>query len=232
MSASTLAAVLWDMDGTLVDTEPYWMQAETALVHQHGRTWSHEQALRLVGLGLEDSARIFQDAGVRMGIHAIVDHLTDEVMRLLATQGVPFRPGAKELMASLRDAGIPTALVTMSLGRMARTVVDLIDFTAFDVVIAGDDSTRPKPFPDPYLQACAALGVAARDTVAIEDSPNGLRSAVAAGTAAIGVPHMVSIAGAGAHAVWPTLEGRTAADLAEFHRAHRGSHRGSEGENS
>lgn len=230
MSASTLAAVLWDMDGTLVDTEPYWMSAETALVERFGGTWSHEQALRLVGLGLEDSARIFQDSGVRMGIHDIVDHLTDDVMGQLATRGVPFRPGARELLASLRDAGIPTALVTMSLSRMARTVVDLMDFQGFDVVIAGDDATRPKPFPDPYLQACAALGVEPASCVAIEDSPNGLRSAVAAGTAAIGVPHMVSIAGAGAHAVWPTLAGRTAEDVARFHSAHLSSgHRGRTG---
>jgi HAD superfamily hydrolase (TIGR01509 family) len=209
------------MDGTLVDTEPYWMAAETPLVESFGGTWSHEQALRLVGLGLEDSARIFQDAGVRMSVDGIIDHLTDDVMSRLALTGVPFRPGARELLASLREAGIKTGLVTMSMRRMATTVVDLIDFDAFDVIIAGDDATRPKPFPDPYLQACEALGVTPEQAVAIEDSPNGLRSAVASGASVIGVPLMVSIAGAGAHAVWPTLEGRTADDLVAFHAAHR-----------
>lgn len=221
MKPAPLAAVLWDMDGTLVDTEPYWMAAETPLVESFGGTWSHEQALGLVGLGLEDSARIFQNAGVRMGVHDIIDHLTDDVMRRLATTGVPFRPGARELLADLRAAGIKTGLVTMSMRRMADTVVDLIDFDAFDVVIAGDDSTRPKPFPDPYLQACEALGVTPDEVVAIEDSPNGLRSAVASGAAVIGVPLMVSLTGAGAHVLWPTLEGRTAADVASFHAAHR-----------
>jgi beta-phosphoglucomutase-like phosphatase (HAD superfamily) len=88
------------------------------------------------------------------------------------------------------------------------------------VVGAGAPATRPKPFPDPYLQACAVLGVDSRATVAIEDSPNGLRSAVASGAAVIGVPHMVSITGAGAHAVWPTLAGRTAQDVVRFHSGH------------
>ncbi|MFS0733151.1 HAD family phosphatase [Microbacterium sp. 1P10UB] len=211
------AAVLWDMDGTLVDTEPYWMAAETPLVEEFGGTWSHEQALDLVGRGLEDSARIFQAAGVRMSVPEIIDRLTDDVMAGLAADGVPFRPGARELLAELRAAGIKTALVTMSMGRMARSVVDLIDFDAFDVVIAGDDATRPKPFPDPYLQACELLGVDPLDTVAIEDSPNGLLSAVASGASVIGVPHMVPLEGTGAQALWPTLAGRGVADVAAVH---------------
>ena len=213
------------MDGTLVDTEPYWMAAEGPLVASYGGTWSHEQALQLVGLGLEDSARIFQAAGVRMSVPEIIDRLTDDVMTALAHDGVPFRPGARELLQSLREAGIKTGLVTMSMRRMATTVVDLIDFDAFDVIIAGDDSTRPKPFPDPYLQACEALGVTPDQVVAIEDSPNGLRSAVASGAAVIGVPLMVSLAGAGAHTLWPTLDGRSADDVAGFHAEHHAARR-------
>lgn len=208
------------MDGTLVDTEPYWMAAEFPLIESFGGTWSHEQALEVVGLGLDDSARIFQDAGVRMSAADIVTRLTDDVTGMLGTQGVPFRPGARELLQSLRDAGIKTGLVTMSMRRMAELVVDLIPFDAFDVIIGGDDSTRPKPFPDPYLQACEALGVQPHETVAIEDSPNGLRSAIAAGTVALGVPHIVSLEGVGAAGLWPTLEGRTATDVAEFHARH------------
>jgi HAD superfamily hydrolase (TIGR01509 family) len=208
------------MDGTLVDTEGYWMAAETALVESFGSTWSHEQALQLVGKGLEDSARVFQDHGVRMGVHDIVDHLTDDVMRQLASQGVPVRPGARELLTGLRTAGVKTALVTMSLRRMAEAVVDLIEFDAFDVVLAGDDATRPKPFPDPYLQACEALGVSPEQCVAIEDSPTGVRSAVASGASVIGVPLMVSLTGVGAHALWETLDGRSFDDVAAFHSAH------------
>ncbi|MGC5169804.1 HAD family hydrolase [Micromonospora sp. DT81.3] len=218
-------AVLWDMDGTLVDTEPYWMAAEYPLVEGFGGTWSHEQGLQLVGLGLEDSARIFQSAGVRMGVHDIIETLTDSVLRRVAADGVPFRPGARELLQDLKMAGIPTALVTMSVRRMAQSIIELIDFPAFDVVIAGDESTRPKPFPDPYLQACAALGVDPSETVAIEDSPNGIRSAVASGAVTLGVPHMVSLQGAGAAGLWPSLDGRTVDDIAQFHAAHTGAKR-------
>ncbi|MEZ3160163.1 HAD family phosphatase [Microbacterium sp. BWT-B31] len=220
MSPRLPAAVLWDMDGTLVDTEPFWMAAETPLIESFGGSWSHEQALRLVGLGLEDTARIFQDEGVRLAIDEIVDRLTNDVMEQLAAKGVPFRPGAQELLASLRAAGVKTALVTMSMRRMARSVVDLIEFDAFDLIIAGDDATRPKPFPDPYLQACEALGVQPADTVAIEDSPNGARSAVAAGSTVLGIPNFISLEGTGAHALWPTLAGRTADDIAVLHGAH------------
>jgi len=215
------AAVLWDMDGTLVDTEPYWMAAETPLVERFGGTWTHEQSLQLVGSGLDDAARVLQDAGVRLQVPEIVDALTAEVLAQLREHGVPFRPGARELLRALRDADVPTALVTMSMRRMADEIVDLIDFDAFDLVIGGDDVTRPKPYPDPYLHACEALGVAPTDAVAIEDSPNGLRAALAAGIPSIGVPHIVSLVGVGADALWPTLEGRSPRDLATFLAEHR-----------
>jgi len=207
------------MDGTLVDTEPYWMDAETDLVESHGGTWSHEQALQLVGSGLIDSAIILQRAGVKMGAQEIVDELTERVRVRLQRDGVPFRPGAKELLRGLRAQGIRTALVTMSLRRMAEDIVSLIGFDAFDVIVGGDDVERPKPFPDPYLQAADALGIDIADAVALEDSPTGLQAAVSARAVAIGVPHIVSLDGLDADAIWDSLAGRDVDDLAtEFTR--------------
>jgi len=207
------------MDGTLVDTEPYWMDAETDLVESHGGTWSHEQALQLVGSGLIDSAIILQRAGVTMGAQEIVDELTERVRVRLQRDGVPFRPGAKELLRGLRAQGIRTALVTMSLRRMAEDIVSLIGFDAFDVIVGGDDVERPKPFPDPYLQAADALGIDIADAVALEDSPTGLQAAVSARAVAIGVPHIVSLDGLDADAIWDSLAGRDVDDLAtEFTR--------------
>lgn len=210
------SAVLWDMDGTLVDTEPYWMAAETELVESFGGTWSHEDALQLVGSGLLDSAVILQRAGVAMEAQAIVDHLTDAVQDSLRTEGVPFRPGARELLRDLRSAGVPTGLVTMSLRRMALSVVDLIDFEAFDIVVAGDDVDNPKPHPEPYLQAAALLDVDIAEVIVIEDSPTGVRAGLASGALTLAVPHIVPLDHLGAHELWPTLAGRDTGDLTDL----------------
>ncbi|KAB1891645.1 HAD family phosphatase [Microbacterium oxydans] len=205
------------MDGTLVDTEPYWMAAETALVQSFGGSWTHEDALQLVGSGLIDSAVILQNAGVAMEAEAIVSHLTDVVQESLRTQGVPFRPGARELLRDLRDAGIPTGLVTMSLRRMALNVVDLIEFDAFDIVVAGDDVDNPKPHPEPYLQAAALLDVDIAEVIVIEDSPTGVRAGLASGALTLAVPHIVPLDHLGAHELWDTLDGRGAVDLTDLY---------------
>jgi HAD superfamily hydrolase (TIGR01509 family) len=210
------AAVLFDMDGTIVDTEPYWMTAESELVHSWGGTWTHDDGLTLVGNGLEVSAAVLQSRGVDLDIATIIDKLTDRVTEQLAEVGVPWRPGAQELLREVREAGIPTALVTMSFRRMAEQIASYIPFDPFDVIIAGDEVENPKPHPEAYLTAARRLGVEASDAVAIEDSLGGLAAAVAAGTIAIGVPHMVPLPETGDHTIWPTLAGRTLADLREL----------------
>jgi len=208
------AAVLWDMDGTLVDSEPYWMKAELELISEYGGTWSHEEALQMVGAGLWVSAEVFQSRGVDLSPDEIVTRLTDRVQEQIHDGGVPWRPGARELLAEIRDAGIPTALVTMSVRRMAQQVVDRIPYPAFDLLVTGDEVTHPKPHPDAYSTAALRLGVDPAHTIAIEDSVAGLGSAVAAGTVAIGVPHILKLPDSPDYTLWPSLQGRTIADLA------------------
>lgn len=210
---TSLDAVLWDMDGTLVDTEPYWIAAETELINRYGGNWSSEDALQLVGLGLWASAEIIQAAGVEQSADEIVYGLTDHVRRLLREQGIPWQPGARELLQELRSTGVPTALVTMSLRDMALEVASNLGFDGFDVVIAGDDVPHPKPHPAPYLAGLEALGARASNSIGIEDSVAGVQSARAAGLTAIGVPHMIALDESGAHVVWPTLAGRRVDDL-------------------
>jgi HAD superfamily hydrolase (TIGR01509 family) len=207
------AAVLWDMDGTIVDTEPYWMRAETELIREFGGSWTEEDALQLVGAGLWDAAAVFQREGVDLPADEIVARLTERVREQLAQHGVPWQPGAQELLKSVRDAGIPTALVTMSIRSMAEDIVGVIPFTAFDELVTGDEVAAPKPHPEPYLAAAGRLGVDIADCVAIEDSPTGLAAAMSAGAVSIGVPHMLSLDEAPSHVVWPTLDGRTLDDI-------------------
>jgi len=206
------AAVLWDMDGTIVDTEPYWLDRQQKLVASFGGVWTAEDGLRNVGIGLWDSARLLQDAGVDLPADDIVARMTDEVLDLVRDDP-PWRPGAVELLRSVREAGIPTALVTMSIEKMARTIAEALPFPAFDVVIAGDLVSRPKPHPEAYLTAAARLGVEPALCVAIEDSAPGLAAAVAAGTSAIGVPHATQLPPSAEYTLWPTLAGRTVEDL-------------------
>jgi HAD superfamily hydrolase (TIGR01509 family) len=213
------AAVLWDMDGTLVDTEPHWMAAEGELIEQFGGTWSHEDALSVVGAGLWHTARVMQSHGVKLSEDDIISTLTDRVLDKVA-DSTPWRPGARELLGSLRANGIPTALVTMSIHRMAQHVTNSIDFKAFnfrafDVIVAGDDVAHSKPHPAPYLRAAELLGVDILDCVAIEDSPPGVASATAAGAATIGIPMHVQLTKSEDFALWPTLVGRSISDLSE-----------------
>jgi HAD superfamily hydrolase (TIGR01509 family) len=187
-------AVLWDMDGTLVDTEPYWIAAEQRLVERHGHGgWTEGDGLALVGLDLRDSARyIRKHGGVNLPLDDIVNHLLDSVIAKVRRQ-IPWRPGARRLLDELRREGVPCALVTMSWRRLVDAVVSGLPDGTFDSVVVGDDVEYGKPHPEPYLRAAAELGVAPRRCVALEDSPTGVQSAVAAGCQVIAIPHHVEI---------------------------------------
>lgn len=209
------------MDGTLVDTEPYWMIAEGELVSSFGGTWTHEDGLQLVGSGLWHSARILQANGVDMGEQEIIDRLTNQVIDQLIEKGVPWRPGAHELLLELRERGVPTGLVTMSISSMAHHVAEQLGFVGFDVIVAGDDVTHSKPHPEPYLKAAELLGVDILKCVALEDSEPGVASASASGAVTVGVPFMVDIVDSPEYTLWPTLAGRRVSDIAELFTAAR-----------
>ena len=202
-------AVLFDMDGTIIDSEPYWMASEQALAAEHQGTWTHEDGLDIVGMSLDKSSQVLKDrANLPMETHEIVDRLTNDVQSKLA-KVVPWRPGAQELLRDLKKHNVKTALVTMALHRMAKQVVDAIPFDAFDVIVAGDDVTRGKPHPEAYEKAAALLGFAPSKCIAFEDSTTGLASAEAAGTYAIGIPNIIPIPEREGRILWPTLEGVT-----------------------
>ncbi len=212
------AAILWDMDGTLVDTEPFWIECEHALVAEHGGTWTDEDAHSLVGFDLIDAAVELRDrGGVDLEPARIVEILLDGVLARVA-EHLPWRPGARELLASCAAAGIPSVLVTMSWRRVAEAVVAAAPDGSFAASVAGDEVGRGKPDPEPYLKAAAEVGADPRDCVAIEDSPTGVASALAAGCATLGVPHVVALPPTVGLTVVDSLAGVGVDDLAALLR--------------
>lgn len=210
------AAVLWDMDGTLVDTEPYWIATEFELAEAYGGTWSQEHALNLVGGDLMDSARyIRRHMGVDLPPEQVVDFLLDGVVRRVREE-IPWRPGARELLSTLHAAQVPCALVTMSYARLVEPIISQLAPGTFSAVVTGDRVSRGKPHPEPYLVGASDLGVAPGDCLAIEDSNTGATSASEAGCAVLCVPHHVSIADGPRRVFAPSLVGLGLDDLAGF----------------
>ncbi|WP_344771205.1 HAD family phosphatase [Aeromicrobium panaciterrae] len=200
------AAVLWDLDGTIIDSEPLWMAGEHELAERYGKTWTQEDGLALVGNSLIGSGEYIKNRlEADMSPEEIVDFL---VLRLAAAlrQEIPWRPGARELIDALHAEGTPQALVTMSYTSIAEPIAAATPFAA---VVTGDKVVRGKPHPEPYLAAAEMLGVEPADCLAIEDSGTGATSANAAGCHVLVVPHFVNVPEAPRRTQLPTLENVT-----------------------
>lgn len=201
------------MDGTLVDTEPYWIAAERDLVAEAGGHWSDELAAQLIGQDLTVSAEFIRASSpVTLAPQAIVASLLDRVVEAVGDH-IPWRPGARELLLAARRAELPAALVTMSWARLADPIVAALPEGTFAVVATGDVVARGKPHPEPYLHAARALGVDPGDCLAIEDSPTGVASATSAGVPTLAVRHIVAIPPTPGALLLDTLEGIDVADL-------------------
>ena len=224
---SPLSAGLFDMDGTLIDSEPYWLAAEVELVESFGGQWSHEKGIALVGSALWDRATALQHAGVELHQSEIIDRLSTSVQRQL-DEHIPWRPGAPEMIAQMLDHGLPTALVTMSFRKNALSIAQAISAElgreAFGVIVAGNDVAEPKPNPEAYLTAATRLGVDVNDAVAFEDSVFGAASAFSSGALTIGIPLHMDIPEIYVDTLWDSMQDKTLDHVHdEWHR--RGEHR-------
>jgi HAD superfamily hydrolase (TIGR01509 family) len=208
------AAVLWDMDGTLVDSEPYWIAAESELARDFGVSWTHEDGLSLVGNPLTVSGTILQDRGVDLPVDEIVDRLLHRVTEQVR-ESIPWQPDARALLDEVVAAGIPCALVTMSYRTLADAMLAHVP-GVFDVVVTGDAVTHGKPHPEPFLTAAQRLGVDIHDCVAIEDSPSGTASAHASGAVTIAVKREADVPSLQGMSRLRTLEGVGVSGLRAF----------------
>ncbi len=182
------AAILFDHDGTLVDTEPVWAAAKQELTADFGGTWTEQDTLDCLGLSMQFTLDRLRERGVNLPDEEINNLLVAKVHETLAQQPVEFLPGIERFLSEVHDVQIPAAIVTNATTSVARRTANAAPEGTFSVIIGNDETTHPKPNPQPYLLAAERLGVDPTQCVAIEDSPSGVRSATAAGMRVIVVP--------------------------------------------
>ena len=185
---AALRAVLFDMDGLLVDSEPLWFEVERAVMARLGGQWGEADQRALIGGSLDRTVSwLLAKAAAPASREDVARWLVAEMAALILARGLPLQPGAGPLLAALDAVGVPCALVTAS-SRAIMDAVLTVTGLSFDVTVCGEDVRRGKPDPEPYLLAAARLGVPAAGCVVLEDSPTGIAAARAAGCPVIAVP--------------------------------------------
>lgn len=206
-------AVFFDMDGLLVDSERVWLEIETGVMARLGAAWTPEHQAHLVGGSMERTVDyMLAVSGAEVAPQAVREWMIDGMVARLQ-DGVPVMPGASELLDALRDEGVPVGLVTSSLRPIADAVLKSVGRERFDLVVTADDVTRTKPDPEPYLTAARRLGAEPVRCVVLEDSPNGVAAATAAGCAVVAVPSLLPVEQAPGRLVVTSLTDVRVADL-------------------
>ena len=213
MAVLKLQAVLIDMDGTLLDSEKVWDVVLHDLAAELGGVLDAETRNSMVGSSMARTIQIMHDTvGVERDPATSERFLNDRTAELFHT-GLVWKPGAEDLLVALGAAGIPTALVTATERGLTEIALDTLGRHHFAVTVCGDEVTKSKPAPDPYLRAAALCGAAPTRCVALEDSPLGIASAEAAGCAVLAVPSEVEVSPAASTTVRDSLVGITVDDL-------------------
>jgi HAD superfamily hydrolase (TIGR01509 family) len=205
VSAAPVAAVLFDMDGLLVDSEPVWYDVETAVVARLGGVWTTADQAACIGGTMDASARYIIE---RTGSSASVEQLSDEMVDEMVTRfhrDLPVHEGAISLLDALRERDVTVGLVSSSYRRLIDAALDSLGADRFAVTVAGDEVAHGKPDPEPYRTACEKLGVEPARTVVLEDAMTGVTAAEAAGCIVVAVPSVTVIAAGPRRYVVPAL---------------------------
>ena len=204
--------IFFDMDGLLVDTEPYWLQTERELMAEFGVHWQSEDQLFCLGGPMEKVGRYMSDlAESKQSPEWFASELIDRMAEKFTL--ISPMPGISQLLSEISKNHIPAALVSASPRRLVDAVLTSIPNHPFALSISADDVVRGKPHPDPYLKAATLLRVAIENSLILEDSPTGVTAARASGAWVVAVPHIAPIVPAQRSVVIETLAGASVASL-------------------
>lgn len=204
---NALEGVLFDLDGTLIDSEPLWYEVGRKVIERHGGTWTTASSMKLLGVNLPKIGEALEKAVGRPDLSGewLLDEVVLEIAGLLR-ESIVWRPGAVSLLAALNAASVPVGLVTASYQQIVDAVKSHLPPGTFQATVSGNDVTVGKPDPESYLLGAKRLGAAPERCVAIEDSPTGIASAEAAGCHVIGVPSQTPLPESPGRLVLSSLE--------------------------
>lgn len=184
---------MFDMDGTLIDSEPLWLKAEIEVMAEVGCHWDEQDQINCLGGPAERTERYMQERSQNIKPYGYFINRLHEVMRARITNELDLIPNALSLLKECKDAGIKTALVTASSRDLMTIVLKRFPIGTFDVVVSGDDVEKSKPDPAPYLLAAKQLSVDISKCLVLEDSLTGVQSGLSSGAKVIGIPHLVQM---------------------------------------
>ena len=188
-----MSAILFDMDGTLIDSEHLWLKAEIEVMAEVGCHWDEQDQINCLGGPAERTERYMQERSQNIKPYGYFINRLHEVMRARITNELDLIPNALSLLKECKDAGIKTALVTASSRDLMTIVLKRFPPGTFDVVVSGDDVEKSKPDPAPYLLAAKQLSVDILKCLVLEDSLTGVQSGLSSGAKVIGIPHLVQM---------------------------------------
>jgi HAD superfamily hydrolase (TIGR01509 family) len=189
-----MSAILFDMDGTIIDSEPLWLQAEIQVMAELGCHWDEQDQINCLGGPMERTEKYMQDRSGNVKPYGYFGQRLNEVMKLKFVKDLELIPNALELITKSKEAGLKTALVTASGRELMNSALTRFPENSFDIAISRDDVANSKPHPEPYLMAAERLKVKIDECLVLEDSMTGVRAGLDSGAQVVAISHILSIA--------------------------------------
>jgi HAD superfamily hydrolase (TIGR01509 family) len=189
-----MSAILFDMDGTIIDSEPLWLQAEIQVMAELGCHWDEQDQINCLGGPMERTEKYMQDRSGNVKPYGYFGQRLNEVMKLKFVKDLELIPNALELITKSKEAGLKTALVTASGRELMNSALIRFPENSFDIAISRDDVANSKPHPEPYLMAAERLKVKINECLVLEDSMTGVRAGLDSGAQVVAISHIIPIA--------------------------------------